>query len=281
MPIRPAYPDELGRARSLLNGAPVPSDAAFLVAVKEHPVERIIAAIPWWNDDKTDLRFHIHFSSSIGLQGAELDELLTSLESLAHEEKASSITADFPLVEEHPFFQKLTSHGYEISRTETIITAPGDEVKSFFLSQENLLPANWSIESIRGRSPETLYPLISSEGSLTPIAFKALWDGANRERYEEDFSHLILAGKEVIGLLLVTRRGASLNIQVESISPDHLNQAALISNALHHAAFQNCPDDFPEGVFWNRQTQSAYSGGHEQKPRHILSFRTKAPKEES
>lgn len=43
MLIKPAYPDEIGRAQSLLNGHPVPQEASFLVAVKEQPVERIIA----------------------------------------------------------------------------------------------------------------------------------------------------------------------------------------------------------------------------------------------
>ncbi len=43
MLIRPAYPDEISRAQSLLNGHPVPQEASFLVAVEEQPVERIIA----------------------------------------------------------------------------------------------------------------------------------------------------------------------------------------------------------------------------------------------
>lgn len=42
MLIRPAYPDEIGRAHSFLNGHPVPQKASFLVGVEEQPVERII-----------------------------------------------------------------------------------------------------------------------------------------------------------------------------------------------------------------------------------------------
>ena len=274
MLIRPAYPDELGRAHSLLNGQTPPPGTSFLVVIKEQPVERIVAAIPWWKvDDTADFKFNIHSGNSAALSEELLEELFTTLESLALEEKASTLTAEFPLVEEHPLFQKLTACGYEISRTETIISAPGEEVKSFFLAQENELPADWSIESIRGRAPETFYPLVAAEGSFTPMTFKAFWDGANRERFEENLSHFILAGEEVIGLLLITLRGTSLNIQVESISPDHLEQAGLISTSLHQVAFQNCPEDFPEIITWNRQTQSAYQGGQDHKPRHTLSLR--------
>ena len=274
--IRPAYPDELGRAQSLLNGAPVPSDATFLVAVKEYPVERLIATIPWWKTDddeqRTELKFSIHSGNSVGLSEAELEELFTTLESLALDEKASTLTADFPLVEELPLFQKLSARGYEISQTETFISAPGAEVISFFLAQENELPADWSIESIRGRSPEIFHPLVAAEGSLTPKGFKAFWDGANRERFEEDFSHFILAGEEIIGLLLATQHGGQvLNIRIESISPDHLDQNMLISNALHRAAFHNCSEGFPQVVTWSRQTHSAYQDGLAQKPRHTLS----------
>jgi|GEM_PF-5144819 len=42
MLIRPASPDEINRAQSLLNGDPVPQKASFLVAVEEQPVEHII-----------------------------------------------------------------------------------------------------------------------------------------------------------------------------------------------------------------------------------------------
>lgn len=278
MLIRPAYPDEIGRAQSLLNGHPVPQEARFLVAVKEQPVERIIATIPWWkapnDDDEIDLKFSIHSGNSPGLPEAELAELFTTLEDYAQEEKASTLTADIPLVAEHPLFQKLTARGYQISHTETIITAAGDEMKSFFLAQENKLPSHWNIESIRGRSPEPLHPLIAAEGSLTPKTFKSHWDGSNRERYEQDFSHLITSGEEVIGLLLVTLRvGNFLNFQIESISPSHLAQAALISNALHQAAFQKCPENFPKFISWNRQTKSAYQGGQAQKARHTLSLK--------
>ncbi len=43
MLIRPASPDEIGRAHSFLNGHPLPQEASPPVAVEEQPAERIIA----------------------------------------------------------------------------------------------------------------------------------------------------------------------------------------------------------------------------------------------
>ncbi len=275
--IRAAYPDELGRAQSLLQGQPLAPGTRFLLSIKEHPVERIIAAIPWSKsaaeDQSIDLKFSIHSSNSRGLLGAELDDLFIALEALAKEEKASTLTADFPLVEEHPLYKKLSARGYEIFQTDTYISAPGDEVKALFLSQKNKVSTDWKIESIRDRSPESFYPLIAVEGSLTPKQFKAYWDGSSRERFEEDFSHLILAGEEekVIGILLATlHSNIGLNIRIESICKDHSDQAELISNILHQAAFLNCPDNFPQVITWSSKTNSSYQGGNVQSPRHIL-----------
>jgi hypothetical protein len=273
--LRPAYPDELGRARSLLDGHPVAPGARFLLWVNEQPVERIIAAIPWWKaageGHETELKFSIHSSSSTGLSDVGLDEALTALEGLAQEEKVRTITLDSPLVEGHPLFQKLTARGYQISQTDTFICAPGKEVKSLFLAQKNQLPADWHIESIRGCGPETFYPLVAADGSLTPKQFKAYWDGSNRERFEGEYSHLLLAGEEVIGLLLVTLHGTiGLNIRLEGISEEHAGQSELISNILHQAAFQNCPEGFPQVITWSRQTESSYQGGAPQPPRHTL-----------
>ena len=45
--IRPAYPDELGHAQSHHQGIPMPPDTRYLLAIKQHPIERIIATIPW------------------------------------------------------------------------------------------------------------------------------------------------------------------------------------------------------------------------------------------
>ena len=276
MLIRPAFPDELGRAQSLLQGHPTAPGSHFLLCVKEQPIERIIATIPWFKaeleNEPAELKFSIHSGNTTGLSESELDDLFAALEELAQEEKAPHLTADFPLVEEHSLFQKLTDRGYAISQTETFISADGNEAKSHFLAQKNELPNHLRLEPIRGHSPESFYQLATSEGALSPKQFKAYWDGASRERFEGDLSHLILAGEKVIAILLITQQGShGLNIRIESISPDYEDQAELLSNALHQAAFQNCPDDFPQLITWSRQTQSSYQNGKAHKPRHTLS----------
>lgn len=284
MTIRPAYPDELGRAKALLDGQPVPPQAAFLVAVKEQPVERILAAIPWWPEPTQDaapqLRFHLHRS---GLEAEILEAVLQQLDTLALEQNASALLTDFSLPEAHPLYHALCARGYEVCLTDRYFTAPGEIGKSRSLRIHQRLgpriPPSWRIETLRGQDPQKLFALVAAHGLMPPQQFQNYWNGASRERFEADYSCVVLEEDEIIGLFLVTQRGDDeLHIHVEAASPARAAQSALISASLRNASFSRCPAGFPK-VFTcradsekHRQTGNSFlrQGGTEAAPRHFL-----------
>lgn len=284
MTIRPAYPDELGRAKALLDGHPVPPQAAFLVAVRELPVERILAAIPWWREPTQDaapqLRFHL---SSSELTAEFLEEILQQLDALALQQDASALLTDFSLTAAHPLYLALCARGYEICLTDRYFTVPGEIVKSRSLRIHQRLgpriPPSWRIETLRGQDPQKLFALVSAHNLMPPQQFQNYWNGASRERFESDYSCVVLEDDEIIGLFLVTQRGADeLHIHVEAASPARAAQSALISANLRNASFSRCPAGFPKVFSFradsekHRQTGNTAlrQGGTEAVPRHFL-----------
>jgi hypothetical protein len=285
MILRPAYPDELGRAQSLLDGHPVPAHAAFLVAVKEQPVERLLAAIPWWRVPGTDgqpasLRFFLAGSGTAWSEN--LEAILGQLEALARQHEAAALFTDFSLPEAHPLLLALTAHGFGICLTDRHFSGPGAAKTRELRIYERLrhrIPPQWRIAGIRGQDPQQLFAFAATHGLISPQQFQTYWNGANRERFEDDYSCVLLAGEEIIGLFLVTRRGEDeLHIHVEAASPAHAAQSALISACLRQASFSRCPEGFPR-IFTcradsekHRQTGNTMlrHGATEGLPRHFL-----------
>lgn len=284
MTIRPAYPDELGRAKALLDGHPVPPQAAFLVAVRELPVERLLAAIPWWPEPtqhaEPQLRFHL---SCTELTADFLGEIPQNLDALALQQNAAALLTDFSLPAAHPLYHALSACGYEICLTDRYFTVPGEIVKSRSLRIHQRLgpriPPSWRIELLRGQDPQKLFALVAAHGLMPPQQFQNYWNGASRERFEADYSCVVLDGNEIIGVFLVTQRGDDeLHIHVEAASPARAAQSSLISASLRNASFSRCPANFPKVFTWradsekHRQTGNTAlrQGGTEAPPRHFL-----------
>ncbi|MGJ8657739.1 MAG: hypothetical protein ACSHX6_14925 [Akkermansiaceae bacterium] len=292
MIIRPAYPDELGRAKSLLNGHPVPSHASFLVAVKEQPVERLIATIPWWkvarspqlqDSTEVDIRYHLASSGAVAWSSESLNDIQTQLEAIAKEEDASAIYTDFSLPEDHPLYQRLIQQGYEVCQTDRHFSVPGETVKSrslrIYKRLKNRLPDQWRVESIRGHDPQPIYALIAENQLMTPQQFQSYWKSDRGEHFEGDYSFIVFDGEKMIALFLVSRRGQDeLHTHVECVHPDHMLHSALLSATLRNASFSQCPEGFPK-VFTCRADSEKHqqtgnsalrNGGTEAPPRLFL-----------
>ena len=286
MLLRPAYPDELARAKTLLNGHPVPESAGFLVGVKELPIERLVAAIPWWKvplkyPEDQALRFFLH---NVGQMGEHtLCEVLTELESLARENDLNTLLTDFSLPEAHPLYTQLISKGYQIAQTDRYFTVPAETVIQRSLRiharLKPRLPESWQLKSIKGQAPGEIFKLIVPHGLISPQAFLTYWNTANREHFEERYSRLLFEKDELIGAFLLSQRGSEeLHIHVEAAHPEHLSRSRLISAALRHASFSQCIDGFPKVFTWradsvkHRQTGNTAlrQGGTEGVPRHFL-----------
>jgi hypothetical protein len=288
MTIRAAFPDELSRARSLLNGHPVPPGASFLVGVKEHPVERLVAVIPWWkaplrNSGKMGIRFHLASSGSSGLTLENLGQVLAQLDLIAQEEDTSSLFADFSLLKKNLLYQQLVERGFEIAQTDRYFSMPGTPVnqrcQKIFQRAKSRMPSSWKVESIREHGAEDVYALVKELGLMSPQQFRQYWDTANRERFEEKYSCVVVEEGRIIGTFLVTQRGADeLHIHVDVVSPDYTAFSGLLTIAMRNFTSSASAENFPR-VYTSRADSKLHGeggntplrhGGEEHEPRHFL-----------
>ncbi len=291
MIIRPAYPDEISRAGLFLEGHPVPSGAGYVLGLKEHPVERIAVAVPWWEatcgegsaPEKT-LRFFLGCPN--GLDPDVLKEILAALVTAGRERAVTYLHTDFSLPAAHPLFRQLTETGFTIDRTDRCFHVPGKEVKErtfrIFGRLGARVPADWKAASIRGHDPEAVFKIVGSHGLMPPQQFSKYWDGASKERFEEAHSRVLMRGDEILGVILVTRRGESeLHVHVEAVNTEYAALSSLISTTLRNDLFRNCAEGFPE-VFTFRADSSMHlqtgnsalrHGGTEDEPMHFLKRR--------
>jgi hypothetical protein len=286
MTLRPAFPDELGRAKALLDGHPVPPAATFLLLVKEQPVERIYAAIPWWTIPGSDrgsahLRFFLAGAGSVVSE--HLQPILGRLEAVAREQQTGALFTDFSLPAGHPRFQELTASGFEIAQTDRYFSIPGELAKQrcqgLYRRAAGRIPGSWKVESIRGHAPDQIFALVGARGLMSLQQFRSYWNTANREHFEEKFSCVTLENGQIIGAFLVTRRGESeLHVHVDVVSPERKALSGLITLSMRHFTSSACGEGFPE-VYTSRADAERHrqtgntairNGGTELAPLHYL-----------
>lgn len=270
MTLRPAFPDELGRAKGLLEHHPVPAAAAFLLLVKPQPVERILAAIPWWLEpgpdrDPAQLRFFLAGAGSVVSEHLEL--ILGHLEALAREQQAGALFTDFSLPASHPRFQQLSACGFAIAQTDRYFSMPGEVVnrrcQRLYQRAAGKIPATWKVESIRGHAPEEIFALVGGRGLMSLQQFRSYWNTANREHFEEKFSSVVVEDGQIIGAFLVTRRGESeLHVHVDVVSPERKAVSGLITLAMRHFMSSACGEGFPETYTSRADAERHLEGGN-------------------
>ena len=301
--IRPAYPDELARARALCPNGAIPESAQFLVAVVEHPVERLIAAFPYWpspteSDTDTDsdsdtesehttMEFALHLTHA-GSQKKQLtDDALKELETAASNAGASRLRCQASVPDTHPFFKKLTDLGYVIVQTDRHFSAPGEIAKNrgfrVYKRLGSRIPKDWVVESIRGHTSEDIFSLVAEHQLMTPQQFQQYWDTSNHEHFEEDYSCVMVDKSQttpsIIGVFLVTQRGDNeLHLHVEAAKKGRMSHSHIISTALRNDLFSHCPEGFPEYFTWRADSKKHREGGNvalrhggeEKPPQHYL-----------
>lgn len=288
MLYRAAYPDEHGRAGKFLEDRVVPPSAHFLLAVKEHPVERLLAAIASWpapcpeGEKPEKLLFALGLSPSLTYL-AVLAEVLPLLTARAQEQSLSFLRCDVPLAEAHPCYAALTEYGFTIAQTDRYFSVPGDIVndRSIRLYQrfQEKIPAAWTIGSLRGQNPEALFRFVVKHGLISLQAFQSYWKTGQHEHFEDAYSKVLLDGETIIGAFLVSRRGKDeLHIHVEASAPEYQSQSGLIAATLRHASFSQCAEGFPRVYTCRADSQkhpqtantALRQGGTELPPRHFL-----------
>jgi len=282
MTLRLAYSDEFARAKKRLEGYLVPPHAQFLVVVKELPVERIIATIPYWIVGVEEQEKRLHFHPSVNDEGI-FDQVLMKLEEEAQVQEVSVLHCDFPLGEEHSLYTTLTSSGFTIVQTDRYFQVSGDmfKTKAFRLYQklQAKIPRSWEVKSIRGQDPETLFKFVAPHGLISPQAFQNYWNSANREHFEEQYSKVLIDGETIIGAILLTHKGEQeLHIHVEACAPEYQEQLGLITTTLRNASCSACVESFPDVYTFRAESKKHQhfvntvlrQGGRELPPKYFL-----------
>lgn len=291
--LRTAYPDELPRIKSIMQGAQTPPHAEYLVFIKEHPVERIIAVFPWWinapaeNSEssvgaKQSAEFSMHLAGATQLSKEKLAQAISSIEKKASDQ-ADELRYQGSMLEACPMFSQLTAQGFSIMQTDKHFLIPGESMKQrsirFYQKFNHKIPQDWKIESIRGHKPEEIWSVIAEHGLMAPHAFKHYWDGASREHFEEDYSSVIIAESKIIVTFLITKRSdTELHVHIDAVTKSHSSQSNLATMMMRNFFAERCPAGFPEHFSSradetkHKQTQNTALrfGGKELTPQHLL-----------
>lgn len=160
--FRRAQPDEAGRAASLCPPAPArPGEGArhCFVAVRSHPVERLVAAAFWKTVPETDGTLSAEFQwSALPSLGRELPAFLHALagEVAEREATATCLAAADWLPEGHPAGPLLESVGFALAGTRTVYHADAAawrvalEGEGAELQGERMAPRGEHFDALRG-----------------------------------------------------------------------------------------------------------------------------------
>lgn len=271
--VRKARPGEELRARSLFASEDTkpPADAEFLLALRQHPVERIVATLAMWKRED-DLEFLL--ARLPGVAAVEVAPILIS--------ELDRIVPDFrevacgrllsPEDEWAPF---LEAAGYARTRKERVFEADADiareHLNRFYQRHAKSFPQSWRLEPISRHKPETVWPLIAAYRLITPEDLQLLWNLPPPRGYHRDWSPILFDGDEPIGTILVRSNGRCIAIDIRVVKPIPAKSRALANIALLGFILDQTAPNSPRVVAF-RGDESAHRetanlafrlGGHE------------------
>jgi len=220
--VRVAQEGESVRARQLFMASPEqpPLNASFLVALKPHPVERIVATLAWWREEMT-VKFLVARKPAVSAEqaAAVLVPALEALPGLGEQD----VEFGRLLAENEEVAPWLARHGYQTSRTERVFEAPCATVyqrlQLMLARQGREIPATWSTESIRHHLPETVWSLIAPFRLIKLESLRSFWAMPGERGYHPEFSNILFDAGTPLGVLLVRSDSVCLAVDVRVVKP--------------------------------------------------------------
>lgn len=276
--IRAALPSEEFRARALFASEDTkpPANAEFLLALRKHPVERIVGTLAMWKCED-DLEFLL-----ARLPGVDAGEIATGLLP-----GADRLAPDFreicygrllsPQDEWSPF---LENAGYARTRTERVfeadVPAASDRIRRLYRRYADSFPKTWRIEPIARHRPETVWPLISAYRLITADDLQLLWHLPTPRGYHHDWSPILFDENGPLGVVLVRFNGRCVAFDIRVVKPIPAKSRALANIALIEFIIDQSESSLPRTVAFrgdesvHRETANlAFRlGGHEVGRRH-------------
>ena len=233
--VRPAQQRERARAWQFfpLTADGPPPTAQLLVALKQHPIERMVAALAWWIEDKSARFLVAHKPGMPAKQAAAV--LVPALESLPGLRNLTLVQGRL-LAEDEDIAKWLVEHGYQPRRTERIFESPCATVHErvgFLLSRHGEeIPPNWRTESIKSHTPDTVWPLIAPFRLISLESFRNYWAAPGELGYDPEFSNILFDGGTALGVLLVRVNPVCLTVDIRVVKPIPSRLRALANLAM-------------------------------------------------
>ncbi len=286
MIIRTAREKEEFRARFLFSSAPKkpPATASFLVAIKREPIERIVAALAWWEEGGT-LKFQIAHPPGIpALEAAgALVPWMEGLPELADRE----ISHGRLLEEEDELSLWLVGRGYEAGHTERVFEAPSvatyDRTAALLARYAQDFPRTWRSDPIRDHSPDKIWPLLAPYQLIDLESLRRDWAAPGDHGFDPDLSNILFDGDVPLGVLLVRANQVCMAVEIRAVTPvrarlrslaniallGHVSRVATpTTSSIRTLAFRAREQDHKETA-----NLALRMGGHEVAVRHIHTLR--------
>lgn len=222
LPSRLAEPEEIPRVRYLFASAPKqpPPHAELRVVTRSRPVERIVAALAWWNEGGV-VKFLIAHPPGIGTrEGAR--ELVPPLEAdprLAGRQLEHGCL----LAEDDELAGYLAERGYEARHTERVYEAPAaavrERVEDMLSRYRAEIPCDWRTEPIRAHPPDVVWPLLAPYRLIDPDGLREAWSASGDQGYDPEFSCILFERGSPLGALLVRANAVCLAVDVRVVKP--------------------------------------------------------------
>jgi hypothetical protein len=278
--IREPLPAELERVGYLFKRVLLPQGARLLVAVRNRPIERFVAAAAWW-PEATIARFQIVSQPGVArgdIAGPLLDRLaqaarLAGMETLQNAEL---------LADEHEWAVVLQSQGFERMRSERSFEVAYQDawrrVMEMHQKYRDRIPSTWSTAPIRLHPPETVLGMIAPHRLMPPHELRKYWNVATPAGFESDWSCVLFDGQRPFGVFLLRRFGDALYIDVLVVQEANRLLRSLAELCLFYHGVSRLPPDGPvrwlqfrSGETEHRQTANLAlrMSGREVSRRHV------------
>jgi hypothetical protein len=237
--VREPAPGELERVLYLFRNVPFRPQARFLVAVRQHPVERFIAAAAWWPEG-TIGRFKLTCQPGVA-RDKVAGALIQGLADCAREAGLGAIQYAGLLAEDNEWFGILRNDGFQSSHSERSFEVPiGDAwARVLRLYQKHLsqIPPGWRAQPIRTLPPETALELVAPHRLMPPAELLNYWRAESAFGFELDVSCILFDGGRPLGALLCRQIGDSFYIDVRVMREPNPRLRSLGNISMIYQAF--------------------------------------------
>lgn len=197
-----------------------PADAQVLIALKQRPVQRIVATLAWWHEAGA-VKFLVGHQPGVDAIEAAA-ALVPALESVP-ELAGTDIAYGRLFAPDEDIAPWLIQRGYRATGTERVFEAPSttvyDRVQSFLARHGNDLPESWRTESIRHHVPETVWPIIEPYRLIRFDALQRFWKTTGPLGYDPDYSNILFDGETPLGTLLLRNNSVCLAVDIRVVNP--------------------------------------------------------------